>query len=120
MRIAIISDIHGNAVALDTVLAELESEQPDRIICLGDVAATGPQPREAVERLRELGCPTVMGNADASLLDPQVGGSADPDTQKIEEIDLWCAKQLSATDLDYLRGLRPTVEASLPDGTDLL
>jgi predicted phosphodiesterase len=42
MRVAISSDIHGNRVALDAVLADLESAPPNRIVCLGDVVATGP------------------------------------------------------------------------------
>jgi predicted phosphodiesterase len=64
MRIALIADIHGNVVALDEVLAELEEKAVDQIVCLGDVAAGGPRPVETLERLRELDCPVVMGNAD--------------------------------------------------------
>jgi putative phosphoesterase len=67
VRVALIADIHGNLVALDAVLADLAGESIDRLVCLGDVAATGPQPREVVARLRGLGCPVVMGNADAFL-----------------------------------------------------
>ena len=52
MRIALISDIHGNAVALDVVLTALKKQQVDSIICLGDVAASGPQPCLVIERLR--------------------------------------------------------------------
>jgi predicted phosphodiesterase len=44
MRVALISDIHGNRVALETVLANLERDAPDRIVSLGDVAAMGPDP----------------------------------------------------------------------------
>jgi len=62
MRIAIIADIHGNLTALEAVLADLEDTGADRVVCLGDVAATGPQPHETVARLRALGCPVVMGN----------------------------------------------------------
>jgi len=43
MRIALIADIHGNVVALDEVLAELEKKAVDQIVCLGDVAAGGPR-----------------------------------------------------------------------------
>ncbi len=52
MRIALIFDIHGNAVALDVVLTALKKQQVDSIICLGDVAASGPQPCLVIERLR--------------------------------------------------------------------
>ena len=63
MRVGLISDIHGNRLALDAVVSELEREGVDRIVCLGDVAV-GPQPAEALEGIRELGCPVVMGNWD--------------------------------------------------------
>ncbi|MBI3286567.1 MAG: metallophosphoesterase family protein [Chloroflexi bacterium] len=71
MRVAIFSDIHGNLVALEAILAEIERERVDQMICLGDVAATGPQPAETLHRLRELNCPVVMGNTDARFLNPQ-------------------------------------------------
>ena len=44
MRVALISDIHGNLTALDAVLDELAAEEIDRVACLGDVASDGPQP----------------------------------------------------------------------------
>ena len=68
--VALISDLHGNLLALETVLADLERERPDHVLCLGDAAATGPRPRETVGRLRGVGCPVVMGNADDDLLRP--------------------------------------------------
>jgi predicted phosphodiesterase len=46
MLIALIADIHGNAVALDRVLSDIDNQKPDQVVCLGDVAATGPQPRQ--------------------------------------------------------------------------
>jgi predicted phosphodiesterase len=54
MTIALIADIHGNLTALEAVLEALAHEHPDQIVCLGDVAATGPQPREVLDRLRTL------------------------------------------------------------------
>jgi predicted phosphodiesterase len=65
MSVAIISDIHGNLVALDAVLNAIESRHIKRIICLGDIAATGPQSREVIARLKQIYCPVVIGNADA-------------------------------------------------------
>jgi Icc-related predicted phosphoesterase len=72
MTIALIADIHGYLTALEAVLDALRVEPTDEIVCLGDVAATGPQPREVVRRLRDLGCPMVMSNADAELHDCRV------------------------------------------------
>jgi predicted phosphodiesterase len=72
MTIALIADIHGNLTALEAVLDALRVEPTGEIVCLGDVAATGSQPREVVRRLRDLGCPMVMSNADAELHDCRV------------------------------------------------
>ena len=62
-RVAIISDIHGNGVALDAVLADIARDDVDNVICLGDLAAGGPQPDAVISRLRELDCQVVRGNA---------------------------------------------------------
>lgn len=59
MRIALIADLHGNLAALDAVLADLQAAHVDQAVCLGDVAAIGPQPREVTARMREYGCPVV-------------------------------------------------------------
>jgi predicted phosphodiesterase len=121
MRIGIFADVHGNLAALDAVLAALAAEGIDRLVCLGDVAASGPQPREVVARLRQLGCPIVLGNADAWLLDPPPPGTGDDeDAARIEAIDRWCAEQLRPADLAFLRTFRPTVAVPLDDGADLL
>jgi len=120
MRIAILSDIHGNLVALEAVLADLDAERIDQIVCLGDVAVFGPRPREVMTRLRGLNCPVVMGNMDAWLLDPRPHEVRDENYRRIMEVELWSARQLSPADLDYLRTFRPTVEVALGDGATLL
>src|SRR5256885_16431004 len=68
MRLGLISDIHGNLLALDAVLDELNESGMDRLVCLGDVAA-GPEPRATIERLREVGGPVVRGNWDTWVLE---------------------------------------------------
>jgi putative phosphoesterase len=121
MRIALIADIHGNLVALEAVLAELANEVVDQIICLGDVAATGPQPREVVARLRALDCLVVMGNADAWLLDPpRANGEADDEAGRIAAIDRWCAEQLSDQDRAYLRSFSLTIAVEMGGGERLI
>ena len=120
MLVAVISDIHGNLTALEAVLSEIERDSPDRVVCLGDVASTGPQPGETIERLRDLDYPTVMGNTDAGLLRPMSAAKMSEGARRIQEIDRWCAGQLSLPDLDYLRGFGPTLEVSLKHGRALL
>jgi putative phosphoesterase len=121
MRIALISDIHGNLVALDAVLDDIESQRPEGLVCLGDVAVFGPQPHEVSQRLMRLDCPVVMGNTDEWLLNP--GLPEQPDDQEArhhEEIAFWCLDQLLPTDLEFLRTFRPTIEISLEPDMSLL
>ncbi|RIK36169.1 MAG: metallophosphoesterase [Chloroflexi bacterium] len=118
MRIAIIADIHGNLVALESVLAALHHDAPDMTICLGDVAATGPRPRDVIARLRTLGCQCVLGNADDELLQPLP--QPQPGEPRWLAIDRWCAAQLSAGDRAFLASFAPTLTVDLPDGAALL
>jgi predicted phosphodiesterase len=120
MRVELIADIHGNLVALETVLAELEREPVDRLLCLGDVAALGPQPAEVVARLREVSCPSVLGNTDAWLLDGPPAGLTGTSGVAMSEISRWCANELSAADREYLRACPLIVEHGLGDGRKLL
>ena len=113
MRLGLISDIHGNLPALETVLDHLRRARVDQLVCLGDVAAFGPQPREALSRLRATGCAVVMGNTDAWLLDPRPHAVRDADSQRVTDIEMWCAVRLTADDLDYVRTFQPTVEVAL-------
>ena len=67
MRIAIVSDIHGNLTAFDAVMADLRETSPDVVFHGGDLAASGSSPCEIVDRVRELGWQGVVGNADEML-----------------------------------------------------
>jgi putative phosphoesterase len=109
--LAVISDIHGNLPALEAILAELESADVDQLVCLGDVAL-GPQPHETVERVRALGCPVVMGNWDAWILEGFPNGSEEPWSRFIEQGEWW-AEKLSAEDRAFVRTFQPRVELQL-------
>jgi len=115
-RIILLSDIHGNLTALEAVLADARLDETDRVVCLGDVAAMGPQPREVVGRLRELGCPVVMGNTDAWLAEPPPAKAAGQEEDWLR----WGADQLEADDRAFLRSFAPTVEVPLDHGGTLL
>ncbi len=118
--IVILADIHGNLPALEAVLAKIDAEGIDRLVCLGDVATLGPQPREVIARVRALGCPVVMGNTDAILLALQRDESTMGDDWSNEAFDQWCANQLTDDDLAYLRTFQPTISLSLGDDVTLL
>ncbi|HLJ36062.1 MAG TPA: metallophosphoesterase family protein [Ktedonobacteraceae bacterium] len=120
MPVAIISDIHGNLIALDAVLNAIAARNIKQIICLGDVAATGPQPREVIARLKTIGCPVVMGNTDDLLLEPKLKEHSNLDMQRIHEIELWDSQQLTAEDRAYLKSFQPTIAYNLKHGKRLL
>lgn len=117
MRFAFISDIHGNLHALEVVLADLEHAQIDQIVCLGDVASLGPQPREVIARLKQLQIPIIMGNHETYLLNPQLTEKHHPWLRAAER---WCLEQLSANDLGFLRSFQPQLSFSLNQDTTLL
>ena len=113
MRLGMISDIHGNAVALDAVLKDLGSVAPDRVICLGDVAGWGPEPRRCIDRVADTEWGVVMGNSDAWMLDPRPFVEPTAEQRCIEEIDWWCLEQLSPAHLEVLRSYREKIEVDL-------
>jgi putative phosphoesterase len=71
MRVAIVSDIHGNLTALKAVITDLKMANPDLVVHGGDLAASGNRPAEVVDRIRELGWPGVVGNTDEMLWAPE-------------------------------------------------
>jgi predicted phosphodiesterase len=116
MQIAVISDIHGNYIALEAVLADLAHHPADSMVCLGDAIQGGPQPAEVVARLRQLACPVVMGNADAWLLTGKETGheqiSAERNRQ-LEAVRGWSLTRLSTEDQGFIASFQPTVEIPL-------
>jgi putative phosphoesterase len=70
MRIAFVSDIHGNLAAFEAVLADLAETSPDLILHGGDLADNGAHPVEIVDRIRDLGWQGVAGNTDEMLVRP--------------------------------------------------
>ncbi len=126
MKIGLIADIHGNTVALDAVLRDISGADIDILVCLGDVAANGPDPRGAVERIAELGCPTVKGNTDADLVDmpdwwtDPASVGAPEDAQRAIAISRWCASQLGGEHRRYLASLPDVHEVDLGPGGQLL
>lgn len=119
MRIAVISDIHGNCVALDAVLTEIRTSEVDRIVCLGDAIQGGPQPKETVERLRSIGCPIVMGNSDDWLIKEE-SDFREPTSQEVRDVRKWTISKLNSTDLAHLRSYQSTVKIPLDSDITLL
>jgi predicted phosphodiesterase len=126
VRIALISDVHGNTVALDAVIAEVSERTVDVVVCLGDVASNGPDPAGAIERMVEIGAVAVMGNTDAGLLDVpdwwhDPGSAGIPeDAHPGIEIGVWCADQLDDDHRRHLAERPPTAEVDLGPAGSLL
>lgn len=118
MRLVLFSDVHGNAVALHALLAELEREPADAVVCLGDAVQGGAQPAEVVDLLEELACPVVLGNADAFLLDPGAGEEVPTPSQL--ELRAWAVDQLGPERLARIAAFHPTVELELAGSRTLL
>ena len=118
MRVGFISDIHGNLLALDAVLADLERHEVDNIVCLGDICF-GPQAHECLERVRELGCPVILGNWDSWSIDG-FPPADDPVGIMLYEIGAWWAQQLTADDHGFVRSFVPTLEVPLDGPSRML
>jgi predicted phosphodiesterase len=123
MRIAVLSDIHGNGVALDAALADLERHPADLAICLGDAIQGGPEPDRVARRLRDLKWPVVMGNADAWLLTGRETGTETADAEryaKMLEVRDWSLGRLGTEDRAFIANFAPTVTLPLEGGRALL
>jgi putative phosphoesterase len=119
MKIALISDLHGNEVALAAVLESIRRGGADQIVCLGDVATLGPRPGAVLDLLRALHCVCIMGNHDEFLLEPALvrGYSEAP---IIEQAVDWCRARLSADDLAFVRTFQRGAEIALGGEAKLL
>ena len=120
MRIAAISDIHGNHVALQAALDDLARYPTDTVVCLGDAIQGGCEPRLVVEHLQEIGCPVILGNADAFLLTGTTGGSGEAVSDEQRLVREWTVDQLGSTGLDFVRSFVPTYELDLDGAGKLL
>lgn len=111
-RLALVSDQHGNDVAFKAVADEIERTGVDEMVCLGDVVQGGAEPNQVLERLRELGCRTVLGNADAFVLEvPE--DSPEWISERSLEIREWTLAQLGPEKLEQIRSFEPVVEVNL-------
>ncbi len=121
MRIAILSDIHGNLTALEAVLADLRRTSPDLILHGGDLPHGGSRPVEIVDRIRELGWQGVLGNTDEMLFAPESledfaarqSHELQPLFGVIREMAAWTREALGDERLAWLRSL-PRVQIHAP------
>jgi predicted phosphodiesterase len=116
MRIAIISDIHGNLIAFDAVLQDLQEQPPvDHLVIAGDLCLNGPCPRQVIERVQSLRCPVIQGNTDMEIVTqaPEKG-------EKKRNTTAWTREQIGQPGIHYLASLPFSHTISTPTGRDLL
>ncbi len=119
MRIAFISDIHGNFTALQAVVADLKTRKVDLIVCLGDTVSLGPQPKETLDRLRDVCGVYINGNHDQAILNPADAARYDIADYLVPALR-WGREQLTAEDLEFIRSFVNTHEVTFPNGIHLL
>ncbi len=108
MRYAIISDIHANWQAWTAVLADIQQNQADMIICLGDVVGYGPRPEEVLTSVRQHTQNIVIGNHDAAACGILDASIFNDHARSVVE---WTAARLSPESHQYLRTVPLTLEA---------
>jgi len=120
VRIAVVSDIHGNRTAFEAVLADLRQTSPDLILHGGDLPHGGASPAEIVDRVRDLGWQGVVGNADEMLFAPETlenfaAQSSAPASlwDAVRETAVWTRSGLGEERLAWLREL-PRVQIHGP------
>lgn len=112
VRLALISDLHANLLALDAVLADIETKGPSEIVCLGDVATLGPKPREVLARVEALGCTCILGNHDDFLLRPGLIHTY-TEAPIVRDAVSWCGRALDTAHIDFLRTFHDRLELNL-------
>src|SRR6185295_3203723 len=120
MRIAVVSDIHGNRTAFEAVLADLRRTSPDLVLHGGDLPHGGASPAEIVDRIRDLGWHGVLGNVDEMLFAPETlenfaAKSSAPASlwDAVRETAVWTRTALGEERLAWLREL-PRVQVHGP------
>jgi putative phosphoesterase len=118
VRAALISDLHGNELALAAVRKRIAELGADLTICLGDCATLGARPREVLDHVRDLGGPCILGNHDEFLFAPELVAKY-TEAPIIEEAVAWCTAELRASDLDLVKSFARETSVDL-DGVQLL
>jgi diadenosine tetraphosphatase ApaH/serine/threonine PP2A family protein phosphatase len=115
MRVAVISDVHGNETALRAVLEDVERESPDALWCLGDLVGYGPRPNECCATVAERADVCLVGNHDLVAL-----GTAHVDVgdfnPEAAAAALWTRDELTSGSRGFLESLAPSAKL---DGVEL-
>jgi putative phosphoesterase len=115
MRIAVISDIHGNQTALEAVLEDVSQQPVDQLIIAGDLCLNGPRPAQVLEIVQGLNCPVIQGNVDVEVVT-----SAPDKGEKKRSTAAWTREQIGQAGVRYLASLPTSYRVANGEGSDLL
>ena len=102
MKIAVISDIHGNYEAFKQVLIDIDAKGISKIICLGDCIGYGPDPERVIQLVRNRHIPTLLGNHELAVRDKAHMNWFNPKARLSLEITL---AMLSVESMDFIQTL---------------
>src|SRR5690625_4680087 len=106
MRLAFIADIHGNAVALESVLNDIQKKSVDKIYVLGDLCYRGPEPQRTLDLIRSLETEVIKGNADEWIVRGNKEGEVPEQVYQIMNAERnWAVSNLNEDSIAYLKGL---------------
>lgn len=106
MRVAIISDIHGNLDAFRQVLNDIDASGIDAVVCLGDNVGYGPEPEQVIRQVRDRNIPCVMGNHEQAVLDRGYLDWFNPAARKSLQKTM---PLLSEDSINFIRGLKSSL-----------
>ena len=106
MRIAVVSDIHGNLEALKQVLADIDQSGVDSVVCLGDNIGYGPESEGVVNLIRKRNIPSVMGNHELAIVEPMYVDRMNPTARRSL---LLTQKLISQDTLEYIKSLKTSL-----------
>jgi predicted phosphodiesterase len=115
MRIAVISDIHGNQTALEAVLEDVSQQPVNQLIIAGDLCLNGPRPAQVLEIIQGLNCPVIQGNVDVEVVT-----SAPDKGEKKRSTAAWTREQIGQAGVRYLASLPTSYRVANGEGSDLL
>ncbi len=119
MRIAVFSDVHGNKHALDAVLADIQNQKPDLVVCLGDLVGYGAFPDEVVQTVKAVGIPTVMGNYDDGIANRRLVCGCDYKDERAAELGVksisWTLENTGEESKDFMMSLPERIIKNIGD-----
>ncbi len=111
MKLAFISDIHGNATALEAVLKDIKERNVDKVYVLGDLCFRGPEPKKSLDLVRTLNTEVIKGNADEWVVRGIRQGEVPDSALEIMSTEReWTVSKLESKDVSYLENLPTELE----------